>query len=269
MFGLRFSHVACTLLTGMAISFVVSPDATAQAQTKATGQFEELFNGKNLEGWDGDPQFWRVENGELVGETTATKKADKNTFLIYRPKKFFNFELQFKYQVTGYNSGVQYRSRERGKWVVSGYQADFEARCHKSPGGLKDRFSGMLYDERGRTFLARRGEAVLIHADPTNRKKSRVEVVGRLGNPELLEKKIKRDDWNDFRIIANGHQFTHIINGTVMATAVDEDLNNRVPGGLIAFQLHAGPAMKIRLKDIRLRQILGRNKPKSSSTGGK
>ena len=233
--------------------------AAVPSQLVAEGaDFVSLFDGKNLGDWDGDPRFWRVENGELVGETTADKKAERNTFLIYRGRKYSDFELVFQYQVTGYNSGIQYRSRERNKWTVVGYQADFESRCHQTPRGMKDRFSGMLYDERGRTFLARRGEAVVIHPNPDEPKKPTIQVVGSVGNADKLEQAIHRDDWNEMRLLVKNHQFTHIINGHVMAMAVDEDHFNRVPSGLLAFQLHAGPAMKIRIRNVRIREIKGR-----------
>lgn len=72
--------------------------------------FKALFNGKDLSGWDGLSQFWRVENGAIVGQTTEDNKAPHNTFLIYRGGSFGNFEMRFQYKVDGQNSGMQYRS---------------------------------------------------------------------------------------------------------------------------------------------------------------
>ena len=221
----------------------------AQAESESS---RNLFNGINLEGWDGDPRFWRVENGELIGETTESNKAEKNTFLIYRSEEFADFDLTLKYQVTSYNSGVQYRSQEVKKWSVAGYQCDFEAQHHQSDQGPIDKFSGMFFEEQGRMFMGQRGQAVIVRPNFENTKKPQIEVVGSTGNPLELEKQINRDSWNELRVIARGFAFTHIINGQVMCVAYDEDTAHRKASGLIAFQLHSGPPMQIRIKDIKI-----------------
>ena len=234
-------------------AFATSANAQDTGQTSHTGK--SLFNGTALIGWDGDPRFWRVEGGELIGETTDSNKAENNTFLIYRDGEFGDFDLRFKYQVTGFNSGVQYRSTELGKWSMGGYQSDFEAQWHKSDNGLIDKFSGMFFDEQGRMFMGQRGQSVIVRSNPENPKKPNIEVIGTIGDPVELEKKISRDGWNEMRVIARGFTFTHIINGQVMSMALDEDKTSRKASGLIAFQLHSGPAMKIRLKDITIRDL--------------
>jgi hypothetical protein len=216
---------------------------------------KNLLNGTDLKGWDGDPRFWRVEAGELIGETTDSNKAEKNTFLIYRGGDVADFDLTFKYQVTGHNSGVQYRSTELGKWSVGGYQSDFEAPHHKSDNGPIDKFSGMFFDEQGRMFMGQRGQCVIVRSNPENAKKPNIEVIGTLGDPVELEKKISRTDWNEMRVIARGFTFTHIINGQVMSVAFDEDTVSRKGSGLLAFQLHSGPAMQIRIKDMTIRDL--------------
>lgn len=225
-----------------------------KAEDEAAG-FQSLWSGKDLQGWQGDPRFWRVENGAIVGQTSSANPAKENTFLIYRGGEFANFELKFRYQVKGYNSGVQYRSVDQGNWVVSGYQADFEDRWHKSEAGLIDRFSGMFFDEKGRGFLGQRGEVVLVRGNPADPRKPRIEKIATLGDSAELEKTIRREDWNDYHVIANGFQFTHIINGRIMAMGFDEDAKNRRASGILAFQLHAGPPMQIRIKDIRIREL--------------
>lgn len=223
--------------------------------------FRSLFDGKSLAGWDGDKQFWRVENGSLVGETTAEKQpADKkNTFLIYRGGEFGDFELRFRYKVQGYNSGVQYRSVDKGGFHVEGLQADFEARWHDdkaNPGGPKiDRFSGMFFDEAGRMFMGQRGDVVIVRAGETDWKKPKLEKIGSVGDPKELEQAIKRDDWNEYIVIAKGNQFTHLINGRVMAIGIDEDTARARKSGILAWQLHAGRPMKIEVRDIRIREL--------------
>lgn len=223
--------------------------------------FRSLFDGKSLAGWEGDNQFWRIENGAIVGETTAEKQpADKkNTFLIYRGGEFGNFELRFRYKVQGFNSGVQYRSVDRGGFHVDGLQADFEARWHDdkaNPGGPKiDRFSGMFFEENGRMFMGQRGDVVIVRAGETDWKKPKLEKIASVGDPKELELAIKRDDWNDYIVIANGNQFTHIINGRVMSIGIDEDKARARARGILAWQLHSGRPMKIEVKDVRIRDL--------------
>jgi hypothetical protein len=115
--------------------------------------FDKIFDGTTLTNWDGDPGFWRVENGSIVGETTPDKPLSENTFLIYRGSEPDNFELKLEFKMNSTNSGVQYRSRQLtgavGKWVLCGYQADID---------FANAYTGMLYEERGRPgFLAPRG----------------------------------------------------------------------------------------------------------------
>ena len=223
--------------------------------------FKPLFDGQSLGQWDGDKMFWRVEGGAIVGETTAEKQpADKqNTFHIYRGGEFGNFELRFKYKVEGFNSGVQYRSVDQGNWHVDGLQADFEARWQEDktrPGAPKvDKFTGMFFEENGRMFMGQRGDVVIVRANAENPKKPRIEKIATVGDPVELEKVIKRDDWNEYIVIASGNQFTHIVNGRVLGIGIDEDELNFRPRGLLAWQLHAGKPMKIEVKDIRIREL--------------
>jgi len=219
--------------------------------------FQSLFDGKTLGKWEGDPKFWRVEEGSIVGETAADKQpADKlNTFLIYRGGEFGDFELRFRYQVEGFNSGMQYRSVDRGQFHVDGLQADFEARWHADGNATRDRFSGMFFEENGRMFMAQRGEAVIVRSNPGDPKKPRIEKFASLGDPDELERAIRRNDWNDYTIIANGNAFTHIINGRVLSLAIDEDEINFRKSGIIALQLHSGKPMKIEVRDVRIREL--------------
>jgi hypothetical protein len=243
-------------------SLIVAALAGAGLSLQAADEadFKSLFNGSDLSGWNGDPMFWRVENGAIVGETTAEKQpADKkNTFLIYRGGAFGDFELRFKYKVEGFNSGMQYRSVDKGGYHVDGLQADFEARWQEdvlAPGGKTDKFSGMFFEENGRMFMGQRGDAVRVRANKENPKKPLIEKFASTGDPKELEKAIKRDDWNDYLIIANGNQFVHIINGHVMSIGIDEDELNFRKSGILALQLHSGKPMRIDVKDIRIREL--------------
>ena len=226
--------------------------ASAEDHQATSGEFISLFNGTDLSGWNCDERFWRVEDGVIVGETTEENKAPHNTFLIRREDQYRDFELRFSYQVKGFNSGIQYRSVEQKDYVVKGYQADFEDRWHD---GTTDKFSGMFFEENGRMFMGQRGEAVIVRPAPDGKKKPDIEVIASLGDPEELEAVIKRDGWNEYVVIAEGFHFTHVINGRVVAMAWDRDTDNRRKSGIFAFQLHSGPPMQIKIKDIKVRRL--------------
>ena len=112
----------------------------------------DLFNGKDLSGWIGKDQFWRVENGAIIGETTAENPTPANTFLIWKGGEVRDFEFSCQVKFQGNNSGVQYRSKAVGDLkdcVLTGYQADLHP---------KQEFFGMLYGEKygKRGIIARR-----------------------------------------------------------------------------------------------------------------
>lgn len=198
-----------------------------------------IFDGQSLAGWEGNPEFWRVEDGAIVGETTAEKPTNGNTFLLWRRGLVDDFELTFRYRLTGGNSGMQYRSRDLGDFVVSGYQGDFESGTT---------YSGIVYEERGRGILANRGERVTIAADGT-------KLAGEpIAATEELQKAIKPGDWNDYRIVAQGPRLQHFINGQLMAELIDEQAGARSLQGVLALQVHAGPPMKVEVKDVLLQR---------------
>ncbi|MBC8164287.1 MAG: DUF1080 domain-containing protein [Bryobacteraceae bacterium] len=203
--------------------------------------FQPIFDGKTLNNWDADKTFWRVENGALVGETATDKQPKQNTFAIWRGGKPSDFELKVQYRLAGHNSGVQYRSIELPdiKWAMKGYQADIDA---------QQQYTGQIYEERGRGFLALRGQATYIGAG------NKPGSIGSLGDNAELKAMIKGDDWNDLHIIARGNTLTQILNGRVMSIVIDDDAANRKLEGLIGFQAHVGPPMKIEYRNIRLKQ---------------
>jgi hypothetical protein len=195
-----------------------------------------------MKDWDGDPNVWRIENGAIVGETTAEKQPKQNTFIIWRGGKPADFELRLQYKITGNNSGVQYRSVELPdiKWAMKGYQADIDN---------VQRFTGQIYEERGRGFLALRGQLTFIGADGKPR------LAGSLGEGDQLKSYLKNEDWNDIHITARGNTVVQILNGHVMSMIVDDDANGRRMDGLIGIQVHVGPAMKIEVRNIRLKKL--------------
>jgi hypothetical protein len=217
------------------------PGIEALAPDDHTG-FESIFDGKTLKDWDGDPQFWRVENDTIIGESTAEKPVKLNTFLIWRGGQPKDFELKVEYRVNATNSGVQYRSVELpevGKWVMKGYQADID---------FANQFTGQLYEERGRGFLAMRGQMTRLLP-------GKKQIIANLRSGDELKALIKTNDWNQAHIIARGNALTHIFNGSLMAQAVDDDPSNRATGGLLGFQMHVGPPMKLELRNIWLKKL--------------
>lgn len=199
----------------------------------ANAEWQQLFTGKDLAGWSGDPRLWRVEDGVLIGETDhADKKITANSFLIWQGGEPADFELEYQARVVGNNSGVQYRSRviDPAKWSVGGYQMDLHP---KAP------FLGMLYEEKGRGISCKRGQKVKLSDKP--------EETGKLQVPAVDLAK-----WNSYRIVAKGNVLQHFVNGKLAAEIVDVQKKKRSAKGVIALQVHAGPAMKAEFKNLRL-----------------
>jgi hypothetical protein len=201
--------------------------------------FKPIFNGENLEGWEGDSRFWSVEEGAITGRTTQDNPTEHNTFLIWRQGEVDDFVLRFSYRIVGGNSGVQYRSKEVDPFVMSGYQADLEA---------GDNYSGINYEEKGRGILAQRGQKTTITPE------GEVKVDEQFAESSSLQGKIKNEDWNDYEITVKGNHLVHKINGQVMSEVTDEQPDKRQFSGLLGLQVHAGPPMKVQFKDIRLKR---------------
>ena len=208
---------------------------------------KNLFNGKDLAGWKG-LDFWSVEDGVITGRTTKEKPTKGNTFLVWEGE-VADFELTFQYKIVGGNSGVQYRSKlvDAKGFVISGYQGDFEA-------GKK--YSGILYEEKGRGILAERSQKVVIKegANPKDPKKPNIEVTGSLGKTEEIQAKINAEAWNEYRVVAKGGHLRHFINGVQTVDVTDETAVG-ARKGLLALQLHAGPPMVVQFKDLVLKEI--------------
>ena len=180
--------------------------------------------------------------------TTADTKLKINTFLIWRKGEVDDFELRFQYRFQSEkgNSGVQYRSWQEpesvGKWSIGGYQADFEAGTN---------YSGILYGERFRGILAKRGEQTVIEAN------HKPKLVNKFAESADLQKVVKQNDWNSYRVVAQGFHFIHELNGHKTIEVTDEDTEKRRDRGLLALQVHVGPPMKVQFRNIELKQLKG------------
>ena len=210
----------------------------ALSSASAQDGFKPLFNGKDLSGWDGNPELWKVENGEIVGTTTGPEQLAYNQFLIWRGGVVKNFELRVKVKQAGNNTGIQYRSKElpeNGKWSIGGYQCDIHP-AHPN--------NGMVYEEKGRGIICQNGQGVVIDPEAKRWLASEHEPV-----------KVDIAEWHEYTVIAQGNHLIHKIDGQVTIDLLDFELAKRSLEGLLAFQIHRGPAMKVQIKDVMLKEL--------------
>jgi hypothetical protein len=204
--------------------------------------FVSIFDG-TMEGWNCDEKFWRAEGGEIIGQSTPDVVVEQNTFCIWDDGQPGDFELKLEFRMDSTNSGVQYRSElreDQHPWRLVGYQADFD---------FGNRFTGQLYEEGGRGFLARRGQVVRAAPD------RQLKIIGTMGTEEELGEFVDMNGWNEFHIIAKGNVQMHIVNEHPMAIFVDDDPENRRMSGYIGFQIHRGDPMTVEFRNIRLKSL--------------
>lgn len=211
---------------------------------------EILFDGKDLDGWDGDPRLWSVQEGVIRGETTPANVAAGNTFLIWQGGELGNFELRLSFRCNATNnSGIQYRSRHiadgsaRNKWVVRGYQHEIrnESKFPNVP--------GFIYDEGGsRARICQVGEQATWEAVGGK------QVVKNIIGQDEFTKLMKLDDWNDVVISAEGNRVRHYLNGRLILDFTDNEPTKALPQGVLALQLHAGAPMWAEYRSIRLKR---------------
>ncbi|MFY0651768.1 MAG: DUF1080 domain-containing protein [Cyclobacteriaceae bacterium] len=205
--------------------------------------FVSIFDGKTLDGWTGDPVYWRVENGIMIGEITPETIVKENTFVIYDTPIEGDFELKVSYRVSAEgNSGINYRSeRIEGKpFALRGYQSDIDG---------KNKWTGQNYEEKARKFLALRGQIARVE------KGGKPNVIGYTGDKEKLAADIKPNEWQECYLIIRNNVLIHMVNNQIMSMVIDDDEENRKFGGLIGVQVHVGPPMTIEYKDFRIKKI--------------
>jgi type 1 glutamine amidotransferase len=205
--------------------------------------FKPIFDGRTLEGWKaGDMSYWSVQDGTITARSTEQHPVTTNQFLVWQLGEVDDFELMLKYRITGAqsaNSGIQIRSRVEPDGHAVGYQADID---------LAGRYAGALYDELGRGMLAERGQKTVIATDGKMTHTS-------LGDADALMANVKKDDWNEYDVVARGGHIVLKINGMVTAEVIDDDRRNRDLSGVLALQLHAGPPLTVQFKDIYLKRL--------------
>jgi hypothetical protein len=238
-FVTQYGEPLAPLQGGFQASTVAHPVASAAVTIKpGPDGFVNLFNGRNLNGWAGDPQFWSVEDGAITGKTDGTLKT--NRFLTWTGSTIRNFDLRVKVKVTaGGNSGLQYRGAMRpeiGLDIVSGYQCDIVAN--------NPNYNGMLYEERGRRILSHTGEKVIVAPD------GKPWIVGKMPLMEFAP-----DQWREYRVLVRGNHHQHWIDGHMTADLIDLDEKGRALDGVLGMQVHVGPAMKIQFKDLKIQHL--------------
>lgn len=243
------------------VFFLQSCVGTKNKSNKENNDFVQIFDGKTLNDWKGDPKYWSVENGNLVGTVTPETLLKANTFIIWQGGQPENFELKLDYRISeAGNSGINYRSTmlENNPFALRGYQCDIDG---------KQVYTGQNYEERKRTTLAYRGEKVILNQQlnpdisgdlKTNIKKNcwqTREVVGSLGVTDYLKSKINKEDWNQIHLIIKDNTLQHYVNGILMSEVTDNDSVNKVLKGFIGVQVHVGPPMKVEYRNIMLKHL--------------
>lgn len=223
---LLFVFISSVLFAGepAAADATLPPPEPIPEDVKLEEGFESLFNGKDLTGWEGKGGLWVVEKGMLIGRSAGLKQ---NEFLGTK-ESFKDFQIKFRFQLVGVpgkgmiNSGCQFWSqRVPNSTEAKGYQAD-----------IGDGWWGALYDESRRN-------KVLVKPDPA-----------------VIEKLIKKNQWNDYTVTAKGDKITLEINGTQTVEWTETEPAEKVArDGRIFFQVHSGAPLEIRLKDIRIKKL--------------
>ena len=194
----------------------LEPPTPAAVETEAG--FTPMFNGSDLTGWDGEPEYWSVEDGAITGKTTAEKPLNRQSYLFWKGGKPADFELRASFRFIGSwgNSGINFRSRRLPNWDVKGYQADMETGPN---------YTGILYECNQREIMALRGQKVVIdedgHRDVTT-----------FADAAELQKRIKPNDWNEYKIVARGPEMIFTINGVEMCRVIDKQEGKAAAKGL-------------------------------------
>jgi len=223
--------------------------------------FTQIFDGKTLNHWEGDPRIWRVEDGAIVGESTKENRVS-NSYISFRGFEARDFDLKLEIKVeNGGGSGIQYRSKTgvpwhrqapswekpyNLEWMMTGPQADFWFPV--SPRASE--YTGQFYSENTKLgIIAWRGE--VVHS-PQGKKP---RLMGTIGDRAALGGYVRVNDWNQYLIMARGGTFIHVINGQLMAVYVDDDPESSNNGsGLVGIEIESFPS-KVSVRNIWIRKL--------------
>ena len=203
--------------------------------------YEQILTRETVDNWEGDTEYWRFEDGKLIGEITEDNLLEQNTFFIW-DREVADFELKVEYRISPEgNSGINYRSEkvEGVDYALRGYQADFDG---------PNKWSGQLYEERGRTFLALRGQVTYVGKD------DEPSEIGSTGEESELASLVNDGGWNEYHLIVEGNTLIHMLNGQVTAVVIDEG-ESAAADGLLGVQIHQGPPMKVEFRNFLFREL--------------
>jgi|AntRauTorcE11897_2_1112592.scaffolds.fasta_scaffold00106_22 hypothetical protein len=227
------------------VTLLTSSCSSAQkddSKYASSTEFKEIITDSTINEWSGNSDHWSFEDGILTGETTPENIIIEHSFFIWDEGLVKDFELKLDYKISPRgNSGINYRSeRLEGKeFVLRGYQADLDG---------ENEYTGQLYEDKGRAFLSRRGQ--LVYVDPENN----LIDSGNIGGQDELSSLINNEEWNSYHIIARENILIHSINGRVMSVTIDDGSRSKKEG-LLGFQLHFGPPMKVEFRNILLKKL--------------
>ncbi len=229
-------HALSAATVALAAFFTAcSPNASEQSGV------EILFNGKDLTGWEGNPESWKVEDGLILGEANLEESLPHNQFLVYQGEPVEDFELtvELKLDSEKNNSGIQYRAQahEKNEYGLVGYQCD----VHAFPWA-----HGMVYDEQRRGLISKRGMQVVLPADG-----SKSRVIGDLPQEPVFETGV----FNTYKVTAKGNHVIHEVNGVKTVEFWDHDPEKRSLSGSIGIQLHRGGPMKVAVRKVELKRL--------------
>jgi hypothetical protein len=229
----------------------------------------QIFDGATLNGWDGNPDVWRVEQGAITAESTAARRV-ASTFLIWRGGEPSDFELKLEIKADAdIHSGIFYRAQvgpnparaapaTRGsaagaprpqpafavpadpRWNVRGYGLDFDYPLD-NVGNVQD-------TTRAETQIGWRGHMVRMTAG------QRPRAIAAIGDRDTMKSAVRQGDWNLLHVVARGSTLTHIVNGQVMAVVMDDDASARKTAGVIALQIEQYGSGRVSFRNIWLKQ---------------
>ena len=199
--------------------------------------FRPIFNGRDLTGWSQQDGYFSVKDGVITGESTKEHLCRPNHHLVYTAELLTDFELRAEFWLSrSANSGIQLRCLPQFIGD-NGYQADMNG------GG---NYVGYLYHPK-QHLVGERGADVTITAD------GKKQVV-RFADNKDLQKLYRVEQWNDIRIVVKGRTINVWING-VRTTSIDDPREAFFPSkGHLALQLHQGPEMTVKFRNLRLRK---------------